>query len=708
MSIIGIDLGTTNCIVATYQHGTTRILDIFGHRTVPSVVAWDPQTGMLYVGHAAKKRVLLHPETAVVSNKRFIGATDKQYHILDHTYTPVDIAAILLRYLIEGATETLGAPVREAVVTVPAYFDANQKEATLRAAEQAGLKVLQLQAEPTAAAIAYGLHQEKDQLIMVYDLGGGTFDVSVLQVKGNQFTVKAVGGDRFLGGDDFDLMILDYLYKEIVREFGVDLRRDESAQARDERARLKERAEEAKIELSERTRTELIMPNIMGCGSFERIITRSMYRQLITPYLTRTISIMQETLRDAGMSPDDINRVICVGGSTKSPLVNEIIKNEIKQPFFAQNVDEIVACGAAITASSYLVPTQYQPSDLPVDLSAVNVTPFDLGIRLADDRFSVIIPKNTPIPVTVEKIYTTQRDNATYTEVVIFQGDEERCSNNIPLGGFRLNGIRRARAGAPRIRVTFELNQSDTLHIEGCDLNTQAIESLAVEKFQAAPYSPALDKLKTLEELRIGASRVGFDDVGAVLDSMRVPWNLVSDSSFSNVSILRGFDILFINCLAGGNARANKGAVHDFVADGGILYASDCAREHIEEAFPGEIEFESNNGFSGEVQCYVEDDEFAEALGKKRLKIRFNSVLYYAKRLINREGELFLSGKYGDKGKRPIVVGFPYGKGYVLFTAFHNYGTASKEEQELLKFVLLKPISVITGTSLEELSRDRT
>jgi len=701
--VIGIDLGTTNCVVSVYEKGKKSIVSINGRNSVPSVVCWKPNTNKLLVGKDAKSSVVLYPSNSVISNKRNIGDRNTQYYINDKTYTPTDISSILLKYIKDEVEKTLGEEINQAVITVPAYFNSNQNKATKTAAEKAGFEVLQLLAEPTAAAIAYGLDQNKDQTIMVYDLGGGTFDITILEVKGNKFNVLATGGDSQLGGDDFDEAILDYLIKDIKSQFDFNLDQDDSKEGRAAKQKLKEYAEKAKIELTIKKKAEIYEPSLMNFGPFSCEITQKKYKELIQGFLNKTIHHIYETLEKAGKNVEDINRVICVGGSTKSPFVQEVIAENIKQPFIAPNVDEIVAQGAAIYASMMFNPENidYRPGDVdnrPIDLT--NITPFDLGIRVENNRMNVLIPRNSKLPAVHKKTFTTTVNYVTEINIEVFQGNDEMCHNNTPLSGFTIKGIQRAKKGMPVIEVTFESDISNILKVTAKDRSTGKENRITINTFESSPFKQKSENTKTLKDLYLGASRVGYDDVGAILTEMNLPWKLVKDPSFAKKDILEQFDILFINCLSGGNSSDNKLALRTFVENGGILYASDCAQDHISQAFPNNLTFEYNDRYHGDKKVRVISDEFAQALGKKEFDIHFNSVLYHCGEVLNPDGEVFIEG---SETHDPIVVGFPYGKGYVIYTAFHNYGGAKKEEIELLKYVLLKPVSIATNTPLKEI-----
>jgi molecular chaperone DnaK (HSP70) len=350
--IIGIDLGTTNSVVYTYENGTPNVVNVYEQITTPSVVGWHPISKEMIVGSNAKKRVMIHPETVIVSNKKNMGRVDFSYDILGNKYTPIQITSLLLRYLVDGAASSLNSKIESVVITVPAYFNSRQREETKQAAEMAGLKLLGLLDEPTAAAIAYGLDKGKDQTILVYDLGGGTFDISILKIENNHFKEIGKGGDVDLGGDDFDGAIMDYLYKLIKNESGIDLKNGNETKHKTSRQKLKEVAEEIKISLSSSISSDLYIPNLVDEYSLETTLSQDIYRGLILPFMNRTIEILRETIRLSDITVDDINRVICVGGSTKSPIVRDLLTQEVKRPFMAPNVDEIVAEGASIYAAS--------------------------------------------------------------------------------------------------------------------------------------------------------------------------------------------------------------------------------------------------------------------------------------------------------------------------------------------------------------------
>ena len=504
---IGIDLGTTNSVACVWRRGNVETIPIDGRATMPSAISVRPD-GAVLVGQAAKKRAELEPEQSIISAKRFIGDGKTQWQIGKKIYTPMDAAAIVLGQLKIAAEKYLGQSVTEAVITVPAYFNNNQKRDTKLAGEAAGFKVLQLLPEPTAAAISYGLDRGKDQTILVYDLGGGTFDVSVLSVKGNRFQAIAVDGDFNLGGDDFDLVLVEHLISILKKRSQFDLEsfldtllgRNKNKQLGTPheilvaKQRLKEAAEKAKIELSQSNRTQITIPEILGVALDEEI-TIDTYNRLIAPLVDRTIAKTRAVLKAAKLTPDDIDRVILVGGSTRNKLVRSRIAETIKEPFISDRVDEVVAQGAAIVAGSLSSPEE----DLtPIEFS--NVTPFSLGLRASKgkdlDIFKVLIPKNTAIPATLTQEFTTFRANQKSVDISIFQGEATKCKNNTFVGGFRLEGIPPAPVGQPKIAVQFQMDSSDLLLVTATCSNLRSQQTLDVnlvsredELPQAAPQA---------------------------------------------------------------------------------------------------------------------------------------------------------------------------------------------------------------------------
>jgi molecular chaperone DnaK (HSP70) len=424
-------------VVAVFRRGLAETIPVDGRPLLPSVVSFMDD-GAVLVGRSAKSRRAIDPQRTVGSAKRFMGNRSKTYQVDNRTLSPVDIGSIVLKRLSEAASTFLKEKITEAVITVPAYFNDAQREDTRRAGEQAGLTVLRLVPEPTAAAIAYGLDKGKDQTLMVYDLGGGTFDVSILSVKRNNFQVIAVGGDSQLGGDDFDEAIVKWASEKFSAQSGIDLLGLTSREAMVARQRLKEAAEAAKIELSESNQAVISVPDCLG-RALELEISLAEYNQLIAPFLQRTVECVRSTMRDAKLTPSQIDRVILVGGSTKSRAVREVVAREIKDPYIAERVDEAVSHGAAIVAARLSAPEE----DLrPLELGINDVTAHSFGVDMLDEAdrlvFQAIIPRQTPYPCRMGLAGSTNRPMQTAVEMRVFRGEESDPEKNACLGELSL------------------------------------------------------------------------------------------------------------------------------------------------------------------------------------------------------------------------------------------------------------------------------
>ena len=525
--IIGIDLGTTNSVVAVMEGGDPVVIpNAEGGRTTPSVVAFT-KDGERLVGQVAKRQAITNPRQTVFSIKRFMGRRTNEiteeskrvpYPVVEGAnglasveiqgkkYTPPEISAMILQKMKQTAEDYLGYTVDKAVITVPAYFNDAQRQATKDAGKIAGLEVMRIINEPTAAALAYGLEKKKDEKVAVFDLGGGTYDISILELAEGVFEVKSTNGDTHLGGDDFDQRVIDWLVAEFRKDQGIDLSKDPMALQR-----LKEAAEKAKMELSTTQQTDINLPFITadqsGPKHLNYALSRAKFEQLVEDLVQRTIAPMEQALKDANLKPSDIDEVILVGGSTRMPKIQEVVKNFFgKESNKSVNPDEVVAIGAAIQGGVLGGEVK--------DVLLLDVTPLSLGIETLGGVTTVLIPRNTTIPTKKSEVFSTAEDNQTTVEIHVLQGERQMAIDNRTIGKFQLTGIPPAPRGLPQVEVTFDIDANGILHVAAKDKATGKEQKIRIESSSGLSDAD-IDKMVKAAEANAGDDKRRREEIEA-------------------------------------------------------------------------------------------------------------------------------------------------------------------------------------------------
>ena len=686
---IGIDLGTTfSAIAVINEHGVPEVLEnAEGERTTPSVVLFDGSD--VHVGSYAKDNMAVYPGQAVEFVKRFMGDDLWSFEYGGKSYNASEISSYILKKLKADAEEKLGTAIKDVVITVPAYFGNPQRVPTVEAGRLAGLNVLQVLNEPTAAAYAFGLHKlGKDQRVLVFDLGGGTFDVTVMEIRGDTLEVKATNGDHQLGGKDWDEALIQHMAGKFERAYGINPHDDEA-----DYQVLKEKSLAAKISLSSLPKVNFLY----GCRgkTLKEEITRQQFEKLTERLVEQCRMLTEMVLEEAKSDKGKIDTVLLAGGSTRMPMVVEMLKGYFgKEPSKALNPDECVAQGAAMKAAllkkqTWALPGEKKTWALPGEMKDINVTSHSFGLVVLKDEElynSIIIPKGTPYPCEHEKSdYTTTYDNQETLDLYVLEGEAEDPRDCDLVGSYQIYDIPKKSKGSVRLKVKYRYNENQIVEVTAFDLKSnKEFPMRPIENPDLNALSCSSGSYKNIESLRLAVTPPSCDNVGMVLNHIGLKHTVVSESAFGNLS---DYDMLFINCTF--QCATDDGIKHirRFVESGGVLYVSCYSATVIDRAFPGYIKFRHHEGSGGlRIKAKVENHDIAGILGGS-VGIFYNTSWTPIKSIKN-DVEVHLSGE-GE----PLLVSFKYGEGTVVFTTFHSNVQTSKEEDFLLQLITLIAVS---------------
>ena len=693
---IGIDLGTTfSAISYVNEHGLPEVIEnAEGERTTPSVVLFEGDD--VHVGSYAKDNMTVYPGQGVEFVKRYMGDNLWTFEYKGRTYSAAEISSFILKKLKEDAEAKLGTTIKDVVITVPAYFGNPQRRATIEAGELAGLNVVQVINEPTAAAYSYGLHKlGKDQRMLVFDLGGGTFDVTVMEITGDMIEVKATNGDHQLGGKDWDEALIQYIAEKFEKAYRINPYSDET-----DYQTLKEKALAAKISLSSLPKVNIIY----GCKGkiLKEEITRQKFDELTSRLVNQCRMLTELVLHESRYKTADIDIVLLAGGSTRMPMVIDMLKEYFgKDPSKALNPDECVALGASVKAAllkkeKWFLPGEKKRWALPSGMKDINVTSHSFGLAVLKDEElynSIIIPKNTPYPCDLEKSdYVTSFDDQETLDVYVLEGEAEDPRDCELVGSYQIYDIPKRPEGKTRLKLTYKYNQNQIVEVSAVDLYSEKV--LPIRMIEDVDLNQLASS--GILCLKIAVTRPCYDNIGEVLTKLEYEFENINDTILSDLNRLSDFNVVFINCGSGGNPLSNMNSLKKYVEKGGILYVSDLAAPQIASAFSDVIGFAQGGNANQWVEANVTDMQLQKIIGMT-IKIFFNAPGWQYVQRYSDKVKILLKGSFlassGRIDDTPILISFVHGKGEVIYTSFHNHAQADEKQMMLLNYLVLRSLS---------------